>query len=107
MNAQQFLAGQIEATGRRARELDTLHEAMTEGDTPPACIAYVMGQIQAINDRQSAVATINGDLSGAEVARLAEQFFLPMIAELKTELVKALVVVWHAGPDAVAAMDTV
>lgn len=29
-----------------------------------------------------------------------------MIAELKIELVKALVVVWHAGPDAVAAMKT-
>ena len=106
MNAHQFLAGHIEATGRRARELDALRSAMTEGDTPPECIAYVLGRFQAINDRQSAVATISGDLPGAEVARLAEQFFLPMISELKSELVKALVVVWHAGPDSAAAMDT-
>lgn len=106
MNAQQFLAGQIESTGRRARYLDALRSAMTEGGTPPECIAYVLGRFKAIDDKQSAVATISGDLPGAEVARLAEQFFLPMISELKTELVKALVVVWHAGPDAVAAMKT-
>jgi hypothetical protein len=106
MNTQQFLAGQIDASSRRARELDAMRDAMTEGGTPPECIAYVMNRFQAIADRQSAVAIISANQPGAEVARLAEQFFLPMIAELKNELVRALVVVWYAGPNSVAAMDT-
>ncbi len=106
MNLQQFLRAQVDAAGRKGHVLDGVREALTEGDMSPDCIAFVLGRLGLIFDKHPGVAAVKDSRDAADAARKCEQLFRPLVGDLEFELVKALAVIWMAGPEAVAAMQT-
>jgi HEAT repeat protein len=90
-----FLSGQVEGMALRRQALDELRGALVDGDTPEACVAFVMARVESVYDGHPETVRTAGMSTAAEGAQAAIDVFRPIADDLRNALALALVDVWN------------